>query len=435
MTLVAAGLFAFESLSHAVMLMAALLCMSFFFSGTETALFSLQKVHRQRLAAGTALERLVMRLRSNKVALIGTLMLGNETANVALAATGAIVAQKLVPEFQFLNVLIVTPLLVVLSEITPKVLAFRFNTRWARITVLPLAALYYALAPLRWLVTLIVGTLAAIFGVRPDLDERGVHEAEIRSLVEQGAAQGDLEDRDREVIEAVLDFGELSVGRLMTPLPDVKAVPLDISWDDLVQAVRESEHSRLPVYRDHPDEIEGVLLVHHLLPHRRRPPRTLRGLRSLLLPALFVPQSKGARDMMEEFLEQQQHMAFVVDEHGTLVGLVTLDDLLEELVAEDDELTESGTLSAAGIRFAVPARVDIADFGEDTGITLPEGDYHTVGGFVFHQLGRLPQAGDVVEHEGYRFSVASVEHRRIVDVIVEPIRDRPPPLAADAGVQ
>ena len=157
------------------------------------------------------------------------------------------------------------------------------------------------------------------------------------------------------------------------------------------------------------------LLVKDLLRHRKHPPAGPRQLRSLLLPPTFVPATKSADDMMREFLERRLHMAFVVDEHGTLVGLITLDDLLDELLG--DELEDSEEISEIrNIRpnaITVRAAMDIEDFEEETGIHIPDGDWHTLGGFVFHELGRLPAQGDTVTWEGYRFVVSAMEGRRI----------------------
>ncbi len=181
----------------------------------------------------------------------------------------------------------------------------------------------------------------------------------------------------------------------------------------------EAGHSRIPVTGVADDDIVGVLLLKDLLRFRKTPLAGPRQLRSLLLPPVFVPTSKPADSMLEEFLERRFHMAFVVDEHGTLVGLVTLDDLLGELFGdEDDDTDESEIARLRPDALTVKASIDVEDFVEETGITLPEGDYHTLGGFVFHELGRLPRKGDSVAVGEHRFVVAKMEGRRIAEVIV-----------------
>lgn len=151
----------------------------------------------------------------------------------------------------------------------------------------------------------------------------------------------------------------------------------------------------------------------------------------MLLPPVFVPSSKSADSMLREFLERRFHMAFVVDEHGTFVGLVTLDDLLAELLGEDDETFDTEIARLRPDALTVKASIDVDDFVEETGIELPAGDYHTLGGYVFHALGRLPRKGDHVTHGEHRFVVAKMEGRRIAELIVTGTATPMP--AADRG--
>lgn len=396
-------------------LMGLLLCASFFFSGTETAFFSLQKVDLQRFSGGDRRSERALDLLSDHPSLITTLLLGNETANIALAATGAALVRSLAPEHGWLNVLLVTPLLVVVSEITPKVLAFRFNSRWVR-AASPALIVFALITWLpRQLLTAAVRTLARLFRVPPGPPGSArLREAELRTLVGHGAESGALDPRERELIEAVFEFDDLTVARVMTPAPDIFRLSLDTPWDEVLEACRVDPYSRVPIYDGEPDRIVGVLTLKDLLAIRATPPPTLRRVRKRLRPAVFVPQSKPAPDMMREFLERHLHQAMVVDEHGTLVGLVTLDDLLGELdLGDEDEATQDPIIPAGPDTLLVSARMSLAGFQEETGVCLPEGEYHTVGGYVFHALGRLPRAGDVVEQQGYRFLVDRVQDRRI----------------------
>lgn len=400
-----------------------LFALSFFFSGTETALFSLQKVDRQRFERDGATGHRILALLRRRTALISSILIGNETMNVSIAALGAFLITTLAPEAPWLNVVVVVPALLLLSEITPKVTAYRYNARWSRLVVWPLSAFVTAVTPLRWIVGGLVTLLARPLGVRGRGLEDRLAESEIRTLVEQGAAAGGVREREREIIEAVFEFDDISVGRLMTPHPDVFAVPLDIPWDDLLEQCRDAGYARIPVYEDTVDEVVGVLLLKDLLKYRNRPPAGPRQLRSMLLPPTFVPRSKRADIMLREFMEHRYHMAFVVNEHGTLVGLITLDDLLSELVGEllDPEDPDAGPelVEPEPGTLQVKAVMDLEDFYEESGLSLPEGDYETVGGFVFHRLGRLPRLGDVVEEGGHRFSVAAMDGRRILEVQVE----------------
>ncbi|MCO4743795.1 MAG: HlyC/CorC family transporter [Proteobacteria bacterium] len=426
MTLFAAGAGAasFDSAWGAAGAFVLLFAVSFFFSGTETALFRMQKVDRQRLAnEDSATGRRITALLERRQPLITTVLIGNETANIAIAATGAGLAAILAPDKPWINVLLLTPALVMFSEITPKVLAFRFNVLWSRLAVWPLSLFFAVVTPIRIVVAGIVGGLARwLFRVEPNALADGLEEVELVDLATQGGEAGNLVQAELDLLEAVFELDDQTVSRLMTPRPDVFALDIASAWPDFIGAIRDAAFSRVPIFEGSEDNIVGVLLVKDLLRHLGSPPAGPRQLRSLLLPPVYVPASKAADEMLSEFLARKTHIAFVVDEHGTLTGLITLDDLLAELVGDlldvGDDTTDGVDKILPG-RLSVRATMDVEDFAEETGIILPEGEYHTVGGFVFHELGRLPKDGDVIEHGGHRFLVGSMEGRRIGSVLVD----------------
>lgn len=403
-------------------LVCALFALSFFFSGSETSMFSLQKLDRidltSRGRAGQMVDRLLSRGRKP---LLYTILMGNETVNVALTAVAAALAAEAFPDWPGINVVLLTPLLVLVSEITPKVIAFRYPRRWATIAVWLLTPLHLVLSPIRVFFQVMVSTLARLFGAHAEHEDDGLEEQELMVIVDRGAASGAVARVERDIIEAVFEFDDLTVDRVMTPRPDMVTLPLNLPWDDLVEACRQSKYSRIPLYQDKAEEIVGVLLVKDLLRHRMAPPAGPRQLRSLLLPPTFVPATKSADDMLEELLKRRLHMAFVVDEHGTLVGLITLDDLLDELLGDelDDSSEEADISRHRPDSLTVKAAMDVEDFEQETGIDLPRGDWNTVGGYVFHDLGRLPKIGDRVEYAHWTFVVAAMEGRRIVELEVE----------------
>ncbi|TVQ92172.1 MAG: HlyC/CorC family transporter [Deltaproteobacteria bacterium] len=411
-------------LAAAVLLAAGLLVLSFVFSGTETALFSLQKIDRQRLESAGGLGGRVVGLLQRRTTLIATLLIGNETVNVAFASVGANLFEGLTPYpwlDPWLNIAVVTPSLVMISEVTPKIIAFRYNVLWSKTIAWPLTLFSWLVFPLRVVLSGLVGLLARAAQVRPGASEDSLRPAELMGLLDQGTLDGSVEQQERDIVEAVFDFEELTVGRIKTPRPDVFSLAIDTPWPDLLSACREQGYSRVPIYENDPDNIIGVLLIKDVLRFRHAPPTSPEAVRELLLPPVFVPPSKPAQDMLRSFMEKSIHMAFIVDEHGTLVGLVTLDDLLAELFGEFPDIDDEEDLDAQAIgpgAWVVDAGMDLSDFAETTGIPLPEGDYHTLGGFVFHHIGRLPHRGDAITHGGVRFIVRRMEGRRIEEVLV-----------------
>lgn len=411
------------SMTTAALVLAGLLTLSFLFSGTETAFFSLQKVDLKRFDDGTPTGARVLRLLENRASLITTILLGNETVNVAIAAVAAGLVGRLVADpdsREWVTVAAVTPVLVLFSEITPKVLAFRFNTTWSRAAAWPISALRWLVTPLRMLISAGVAQLARLAGVPRGGASPTLAEEEFLVLLKEGAASGHVDQLKREFIEAVFEFDDITVDRLMTPRPDVFSVPVEMPWTELITACRDAGYSRVPVYRRNPDDLIGVLLVKDLLRFRKAPPTGPEAIEELLIAPVFIPTSVQADDMLREFLAKKNHLAFVVDEHGTMVGVVTLDDLTRELVGElgePDEETAEIERSEDGMR--VRASMDIEEFTLETGIPVPEGSYHTLGGFVLHHLGHMPVQGEAVELEGRRFEVAEMDGRRPVWIQVE----------------
>lgn len=409
-----------------LLLFVALFVLSFLFSGTETAFFSLQEIDRRRIAEGTSpTHRLIHAVLQRRVGLITSILMVNETVNVGISVTAAGLFAAVAPGHPWLTVVLVTPSLLLFSEITPKVIAWRFNRSWVDIAIWPFTAVYVVLTPLRVVVSALVNGMARAFGVHGAHEHIAMAEHEFMAIVEASAEGGAMNEDERELIEAVFDLDDMAVSRLMTPAPDIFSLPADVSWSALLAACQEARFSRVPIYDKSRDDIVGVLLVKDLLKFRRRPFTRPDELRALLIPPAFVPATKPAHDMMREMLKRRIHIAFVVDDHGTLMGLVSLDDLIIELVGEigdelDDGSEEEDIVRMDGV-LHVKASVDLEDLSEETGILLPDGEYQTVGGYVFHVLGHIPRVGDVVDEAGHRFTVAAAEGRRATLLHIRPI--------------
>ncbi len=395
-------------------MMLALLCISAWFSGLETSLFALR--HERRY------ERSVPRvaaLQDQRSALLATLLLGNVSANLALATFGALTLRVVAPDRAWLNVLCLTPAIVLLAEVTPKKLAEAAPVAWAAWSYWPFRVFWVLVTPVRAAFAALTSAIVRAFGADPNRYSEALGTAELLEIVDSGAASGMIDDLERDIIEAVFGFDDLTVERLMTPRTDIFSLSLTLPWEELLRTAAASGHSRIPVQGSRADDIIGVLLLKDLLQHRSIPPAGPRQLRALLLPPVFVPATKSAHALLEEFLEKQFQMAFVVDEHGTLEGLITLDDLLSELLGDSHEThlhPDSG--GSTDGPWSLEGGLDAEDFEEQTGISLPDGEYNTLGGFVFMQLGRLPQPGDLTVWAGWHFTVIAMDGRRIDTVRV-----------------
>ncbi len=412
------------TLLGALIVLGCLLGLSAFFSSSETAIFSLQNYDLELLKELSSTGRLLDRLRDRPQRLLATILMGNELVNVTLSSVAAALVVALAPSHPWLNVVLVLPLLVLFGEVLPKSLAIRFTRRWALAVCRPLFTIYTVLGPLRWLVTLLAGSITRLFGVRVGGRSMGLREEELRSLVDMGREQGAIQPAEQEMIHAVFELDDLPVGRIMTPRADLVMLDLRSSWSEILATVRAEGLSRIPVYLHDRDNVVGVLMAKDLLRFVGRPPPNLRQVRQVLHPPCYVPTFKRADELLEEFRTQRVHMALVVDEHGSTAGVVTMDDLLGELMGElqdeDDAHTVELRREPDGA-LLVDASMDIDDFADHSASPIPEGDYSTVGGFVLSLTRDLPRRGQVVSWNGLSFEVAAVLARRITEVRVRSV--------------
>ena len=408
--------------------LALLLCSSFF-SGSETALFSLQPLDRNALAerGNRSVESLLARPRRT----LASLLIGNEAVNVTLTAVCAGLVARVAGDRAWVNIVVLTPILLLLGEVVPKTLAFRYNRVLAPIVAPILSGFASLVSPIRWVLSQIAGGLLRLTGGSDAPQAAELREEHLRVLLDQGRQSGSIGIMEQEMIHKVFEFGDLTVGRLMTPRPDMFHLDLATPWKDLIRSLREAGYSRVPIWEKNPDNIIGVLVVKDLLPlliqaslvqRTDVATPTARQIRKLLRPPHFVPPGKRAEDLLDEFRRHKFHLSLVVDEHGSVLGLVTLDDLLGELVGElldESDVSEPEFTAELDGSWLVRAYMDVEDFVDQFEVALPEGEYNTVGGFVFAELGAAPKVGDVVMWEGTRFTVRAIEGRRILSLRFE----------------
>jgi len=405
-----------DAIGYELLLLLCLFALSAFFSSSETAIFSLQTYDLEVLRELSPTGRLLDRLRSTPQRLLATILMGNELVNVTLSSVAAALVVTFAPRHPWLNIVLVLPLLVLFGEVLPKSLALRFPRRWALSVSRPLAVITTIIGPIRWLVTQVAGALTRLFGVRATDRKKGLAEDELRTLVDMGREQGSINAAEQELIHAVFELDDLPVGRIMTPRADLIMLDLRAPWSEILATVHEHGLSRIPVYLHDRDNVVGVLMAKDLLRFLGRPPPNLRQVRQVLHPPYYVPTFKRADELLEEFRKHRVHMALVVDEHGSTAGLVTLDDLLGELLGEIedefDEVSEDLVVDTDG-SMLVDGSMDITDFAEQCDRELPSGDYSTVGGFVLSLTRDLPELGQTASYEDILFEVAEISGRRI----------------------
>jgi len=412
------------SLSLELLAVAALILLNGYFVAAEYALVTARRTRIQELAQkGDRRARAVLRIVADPPRFIAAMQLGVTGASLAIGALGEqVLARVFDPLFASLIAfalafLIITFLHVVVGELVPKGIALGYSERVALAVSTPVRAFFVVFKPLIWVLQRSSDTVLRALGLTPPGGEMELYsEAELKMLLSRSTEEGQLERQEQEMLYKVFDFADKEVSAVMVPRPEVVALSIEMPPEEALAAVIDSPYTRYPVYRDSLDEIVGVLHVRDLF--SALVDRGIAGvqLEQLLRPAHIVPETKDLAALLTEFRRTNQHMAVVVDEYGELEGIVTLEDLLEEIVGEiEDEfdLPDESIERLEDGRVRVHGTFPIDDFNEQFGVSLPIEDYHTLGGLVFGMLGRAPEPGDEVEHDGIRFTVLTIEGSRI----------------------
>lgn len=334
---------------------------------------------------------------------MGSLSLG---ANISIRVTIATV----------LALVAMTFITVVFGELTPKYVALNNPEKWARYLIPPLLAFAWVMRPFTWLLNRSSQLVLRALNQKPMTEEDAVHSPEeIRMLVEQSEESGALEKEDAALIDAVFEFSEKNAREVMTPRTDIIALDVDSTMEEIMQTIHESGRSRFPVYRETIDDIIGVLLVKDMIRVLANPDEKV-SLEELIRPPHFVPGTREVEDVLADFKHRKEHMAIVLDEYGGTAGVVTMEDLLEEIVGEildEYDASPPAMLTSTG-ETLIPGNTNIGELNEEYGLDIPEDEsYTTIGGCVFGMLGYVPSVGDWVTIDNTTFTVREMEGRRI----------------------
>jgi putative hemolysin len=418
---------------------AALILLNAFFVAGEYALVTARRTKIQELAEqGKRRARAVQQIVADPPRFIAAMQLGVTLASLGIGALGE---QALARAFDpllatvlavVIAFLIITYLHVVVGELVPKAAALRYSERIALGVSAPVRAFFVIAHPLIWILQRSSELLLRLVGLEaPGAEREALSEAELRMLLGRATEHGEIEQEEQEMLYKVFDFADKEVADVMVPRPEVVALSIDLPPEECLAAVIESPYTRYPVYRETLDDIVGVLHVRDLFSALNDQGFASVRIEELLRDAYIVPETKDLAALLADFRRANFHMAVVVDEYGTMAGIVTLEDLLEEIVGEiEDEfdLPDESVEHVDEKTVRIDGTFPIDDFNEKFRVELPIEDYHTVAGFVFGLLGRAPAAGDEVEYDGLRFSVTEMEGSRIEKLEVQfvvPPRDLP----------
>jgi len=408
---------------------AVLLILSAFFSGSETALTAASRpLMHQMDQNGDARARIVNRLHEDKERLIGAILLGNNLVNILASALATSV---LIATFGEAGVayatLTMTLLVLIFAEILPKTYAFRNANRMALVVAPLINGVVYVFSPIVEALQVVVSGTLRLFGIGDDVSVDPTAE-ELRGAIELHAAEGRPVEHERAMLRSVLDLAEVQVGEIMIHRKNVTMIDAELPAGTVVSEVLDSPFTRIPLWRDEPDNIVGVVHAKALLRAVRARGGNMEDLDVVASAAepWFVPESTSLLDQLQEFRRRREHFALVIDEYGSLMGIVTLEDVLEEIVgdiSDEHDIAVPGVVRQADGSFIVQGSVTIRDLNREFDWRLPDEEAATIAGLVLHESRRIPEVGQAFLFHGFRFDILRRHRHQITSIRITPPRE------------
>lgn len=403
------------------------LLFSALFSSSEVALFSLANQNGVFSENDTGVRGKLWKMLNHPRRLLATILIGNTFANIIVSVVAAVLTGNIAQLYAFpellvytIEIIVITFTIIVLSEITPKVIAIKDPLALAERFGGLIYLFYILLGP----ISRFVASSALSIENRFPKPVNEISSEDIRTIAEVGEEQGSLREDEREIFENVVQFGNIVVREIMTSRVNMVAVSTDDELGEVIDLIREKRLSRLPLYENELDNIKGIIYAKDLLPYLTTDLQgTTINWRTLARKAMYVPSTKKLDDLLTDFKREKSHIAIVVDEYGGTEGIITLDDLLEEIVGElADETSEIEELyiNLSENEYLFDAKIDLDDVEEIIGIdiTTNEDEYETLGGLVYHLTERIPKSGESIQYNDLVFVISRVENNRIKKIKV-----------------
>lgn len=408
----------------------ALLVMSFLFSAAETAYTEANRLRIESAAEeGRRSAAAALRLLDRFDATINAILLGNSLANISAVAVAVSASVRLTEGYDWIWLAALGSFLAILfcGEILPRTLAIKNANRIALSLAGIMRALTLVLRPFAWTLGGAAKLLTA--GLKGEAEPEGDEAAveELQNIIETAEDESVLTEGRSELLRSALEFSEVSASEAMTARVDVDAIDIDDDWEDILEAVENSKHSRLPVYEDSIDNVIGFLYLNHFLKALTDDPRP--DIRSLLMEPLYVYKTIKLPQVLAELRHAKKHLAIVTDEYGGTLGVISLEDVLEQIVGEiwdETDEVETEVVEKAEGEYELDGDMTISDFLELVGIDEDGWEFEsdTVGGWTIEMLGRFPEPGDSVEYQGVTVTVLAMDKQRVDRVLV---KKAPPP--------
>ncbi|MFC1511152.1 hemolysin family protein [Candidatus Margulisiibacteriota bacterium] len=406
-----------------IFLLLGLILMSALFSSSETAITSLSRLKLNRMLSRKAPSAKILKtFKDNPSNYLPIILIGNNLANVASSAVATSMIMRFFSSQGWTNMGVavgvstglMTFLVLTFGEIIPKTVAIRRAEQLSALAAPLILFLGMILKPVAYFLGFISRPFIVLLGGKAPEKGPFMTEDDIRMILATGEKEGVIEEEERQMITSIFEFGDTVAREVMTPRPDITALEVNKSLEDIVRIILDSGHSRIPVYEGNLDNIVGMVYAKDLLSAKS----TTR-IKDILRPVTFIPETKKVSELLHEMQAARTHLAVIVDEHGVASGLVTLEDLVEEIVGEihdEFERDEKMFERVDNNTVIVDGRVTIKDLNDELKLNLPERHYDTIGGFVFGQLGKVPSVGNSVRCDDLLISVERIHRRRITRV-------------------
>jgi gliding motility-associated protein GldE len=413
-----------------------LLCFFFsaFFSGSEVALFSLDpKKIKIQFSAYPIIQRYLIHLLEFPKRLLVTILIGNTVVNTAASIIAVSFSLEIIQVHKFpenlvltIQVILLTFLLILFGELTPKIFASKNPEFYAKIIAIPMYLVHAVMYPIAEVMT----ELLRLTTSKLSRDKKGsaISHTDFTHAARLGHEYGTLEENEQELIESLVNYKNVLVKEIMIPRVDIVAIQSDQSLNEIKEIIKTSGHSRIPVYKDDIDEIQGILYAKDLLPYfSKNSTKDNFSLQKCMRKVIFVPETKIISELLHEFQEKNIHLAIAVDEYGGTAGLISLEDILEEIVGEiryeyDKEEDKIKKNNDDGTFYLIGS-TSLSEVNDYFNLTLSaeDSEFDTIGGYLFHRAGTIPKEHFSINVENYKFTVLEIRKKRVLKILVEKI--------------
>ena len=413
------------SIGFLIVCLVLLLVISGFFSSSETGMMAINRYRlRHKAREGNRVAKKVQELLERPDRLLGVILIGNTFANVLASAIATVLAIRLFGEAGIAIATIVLTLLILLfSEITPKTLAASYPEKLSFVVVYPLAFLLKLLYPLVWSVNMVANGLLRLFRVKVKSQKiaEELNKDELRTVVDESVGEGAKHKQHKEMLLSVLDLEKITVNDVMLPRHEIVGINLNAPWDNILEQLLSAKHAKLPIYFDSVEAVVGIFYLSDALKLLSRNRLTKQAMIKAAKEPYFIPEGMPLNKQLQKFRDNETRMALVVDEYGDIIGLVTVEDILEEIVGElDSNVTDVHRFVAAKSdgRYVVNCAVLLRELNKHMNWSLPESGPKTLGGLIVEHLETIPESHVSLKVGNYLIEVIEIKGNRVIKASV-----------------